>query len=230
MSCMDIDSRESSLRREYEHLEVSGDDVHKIVLSYLLHNCFKETAQAFISCTNMGQNAAECSVDIDKRKPIYNHIMKGEVMKAIELTNELASGLLGSNNDIYFELLALHFIELVRAKNCAAAVQFAQEQLHPFGKRDQYQDKYVGRLEDCMALLAYDEPETSPLFSLLAVEHRQTVADNLNRAVLAHANLPSYASMERLLQHATVVRQRLMQEHGKDGPPFFCLKNFLEGG
>jgi len=33
----------------------------------------------------------------------------------------------------------------------------------------------------------------------------------------AHANLPSYTSMERLLQHTTVVRQRLYQELGKVG-------------
>lgn len=33
--------------------------------------------------------------------------------------------------------------------------------------------------------------------------------------MLVHANLPSYTSMERLIQHITVVRQRLHQELGK---------------
>jgi len=33
--------------------------------------------------------------------------------------------------------------------------------------------------------------------------------------ITAHANLPDYTSMERLLQHTTVVRQRLHQELGK---------------
>lgn len=33
----------------------------------------------------------------------------------------------------------------------------------------------------------------------------------------AHANLPSYTSMEKLLQHTTVVSQRLHQELGKVG-------------
>jgi hypothetical protein len=70
-------------------------------------------------------------------------------------------------------------------------------------------------LQDCMALLAYEEPETSPMFSLLSMDHRQSVADALNCAILAHANLPSYTSMERLLQHTTVVRQYLNQELGK---------------
>ncbi len=35
-----------------------------------------------------------------------------------------------------------------------------------------------------MALLAYEEPETSPMFSLLSMDHRQSVADALNCAIL----------------------------------------------
>ena len=105
-----------------------------------------------------------------------------------------------------------------------------------------------------MALLAYEEPEKSPMFHLLSPEYRQNVADCLNRAILgmlivypasflfakvtwyfihlllirackstlilflslisAHANLPSYSSMERLIQQATVVRQLLHEEVG----------------
>jgi glucose-induced degradation protein 8 len=95
-----------------------------------------------------------------------------------------------------------------------------------------------------MALLAYEEPEKSPMFHLLSPEHRQNVAEGLNRAVLgmlyisclalalgsfisndltglplrlmtAHANLPAYSSLERVVQQATVVRQYLQQEVGK---------------
>lgn len=43
----------------------------------------------------------------------------------------------------------------------------------------------VGALwQDFMALLAYNEPEKSPMFHLLSLEYRQQVADSLNRAVL----------------------------------------------
>lgn len=38
-----------------------------------------------------------------------------------------------------------------------------------------------------MALLAYEDPETSPLFSLLSMDHRQSIADALNRAVLGES-------------------------------------------
>jgi len=39
-------------------------------------------------------------------------------------------------------------------------------------------------LQDFMALLAYEEPEKSPVFHLLGLEYRQHVADKLNRAIL----------------------------------------------
>lgn len=35
-----------------------------------------------------------------------------------------------------------------------------------------------------MALLAYEEPEKSPMFHLLSKDYRQQVADSLNRAIL----------------------------------------------
>lgn len=38
--------------------------------------------------------------------------------------------------------------------------------------------------QDFMALLAYEEPEKSPMFHLLSFEYRQHVTDNLNRAIL----------------------------------------------
>lgn len=143
--------------------KVSDGEVRKIVLSYLVHNCFKETAETFIACSGM-KRTADCSVDIDKRKrvflfcphqpectwmfqyllehmswcfffliavgrrnwnvcfpivnaAIYNHVLEGNVLKAVELTNQLAVDLLPTNKDVHFELLTLHFVELVRAKD-----------------------------------------------------------------------------------------------------------------
>ena len=50
--------------------QVSDSEVRKIVLSYLVHNCFKETAETFIACSGM-KRTADCSVDIDKRKRMF---------------------------------------------------------------------------------------------------------------------------------------------------------------
>ncbi|KAL5975084.1 hypothetical protein ACLOJK_031760 [Asimina triloba] len=189
---------------------VSDNDVRNIVLSYLVHNCFKETAETFITCSGMKQ-PADYPVDMDKRKPIFHFAVEGNSLKAIELTEQLAHDLLEKNKDLHFDLLSLHFVELVSSRKCTEALEFAQTKLTPFGN----EDKYVEKLEDRMALLAYEEPEKSPMFHLLSSDYRQSVADKLNRAILAHANLPSHPSMERLIQQLTVVTQCLHQELGK---------------
>ncbi|XP_020534799.1 glucose-induced degradation protein 8 homolog isoform X2 [Jatropha curcas] len=168
---------------------------------------------------------ADCVQDMEKRKRIFRYALEGNVLKAIELTEELAHDLLEINKDLHFDLLSLHFIELVCTRKCTEALEFAQTKLTPFGKVQ----KYVEKLEDFMALLAYEEPEKSPMFHLLSMEYRQQVVDNLNRAILAHANRPSYTAMERLIQQMTVVRQSLNQDHGKDGLQPFSLKDFLKG-
>ncbi|XP_060673663.1 uncharacterized protein LOC107420458 isoform X2 [Ziziphus jujuba] len=179
--------------------------------------------ESFISSAGMKQ-PTDYVEDMEKRKRILNFVIEGKGLKAIELTEELAHGLLEKNKDLHFDLLSLHFVELVCSRKCTEALEFAQTKLTPFGKMD----KFVDKLEDFLALLAYDEPEKSPVFHLLSLEYRQDVADSLNRLILAHANLPSHTAMERLIQQTTVVRQCLSEEIAKDGVPQFSLKDFLK--
>lgn len=209
--------------RVYENVTVNDNDVRNIVLSYLVHNCFKETAEALLIGIGTQQSVDYLS-DMDKRKAIFHFALEGDALKAIELTEKLAPNLLEQNEDLHFDLLGLHFIELVCSKKCTDALEFAQAKLTPFGKVQ----KNVEKLEDFMALLAYEDPAKSPMFHLLGSEYRQNIADNLNRAVLIHSNLPAYSSMERLLQQVTLIRQHLHQELGKDGPPPFSLQAFLK--
>ncbi|CAK7346299.1 unnamed protein product [Dovyalis caffra] len=151
---------------------IKDNDIHNIVLSYLVHNCYRETLESFVACTGMPE-PADYIEDMEKRK-------EGNALKAIELTEQLACDLLENNKDLHFDLLSLHFVELVSAKKCTEALEFAQNKLTPFGK----EQKYVEKLEDFMALLAYEEPEKSPMFHLLGLEYRQRVADKLNQAIL----------------------------------------------
>ncbi|PKA65553.1 hypothetical protein AXF42_Ash005887 [Apostasia shenzhenica] len=214
---MDLDPR------VYDNTTVNDNDIRNIVFSYLVHNCFKETAESFLTGTGMHQSV-DYFIDMDKRKAIFHYVLEGNTIMAIELTAQLAPNLLEENQDLHFDLLGLHFVNLVCSRNCTEALEFAQAKLTPFG----ITQKNVEKLEDFMALLAYEEPEKSPMFHLLGPERRQSIADNLNQAIIANANFPAYSSMERLIQQATVVRQYLHQELGKDGPPPFSLQAFLK--
>lgn len=45
---------------------------------------------------------------------IFHFALEGNALKAIELTNELAHDLLEKKEDLHFDLLSIHFGELVR--------------------------------------------------------------------------------------------------------------------
>lgn len=47
---------------------------------------------------------------------IYQFALEGNALKAIELTEQLATNLLEKNKDLHFDLLSLHFVELVCAR------------------------------------------------------------------------------------------------------------------
>ncbi|KAM7273128.1 hypothetical protein ACFE04_027792 [Oxalis oulophora] len=209
--------------RQHEHIAVNDNDIHNVVLSYLVHNCFNETVDSFVSCTGV-KHPADHLHHLENRKRIIHFALEGNALKAIQLTQQLVPDLLDNNTDLHFDLLSLHFVELVCSRKLEEALKFAQDKLTPFDKVH----KYVEKLEDFMALLAYEEPEKSPMFHLLSSEYCQHVADSLNRAILAHENLPSHTSMERLIQQTTVVTQCVSQEFGKDGHPTFSLKDFLK--
>ncbi|KAI3825596.1 hypothetical protein L1987_07088 [Smallanthus sonchifolius] len=209
--------------RQYEHIKINGKDSHNIILSYLIHGCFKDTVESLVASTGLKVPAAQLE-DMEKRKRILHFAINGNALDAIQLTEQLSPDLLENNKGLLLDLLSLHFIELISSKKCTEALEFAQVKLTPFGKVQ----KYVEKLEDFMALLAYEEPEKSPMFHLLSLEYRQHVADDLNKAILAHACTPSYSGLERIIQQATVVRQCLTEELGKDALSPFSFKDFLK--
>ncbi|KAJ0244968.1 Uncharacterized protein HA466_0184780 [Hirschfeldia incana] len=210
--------------RQLQHIVVNDNDIGSIVMSYLLHNCFDETADSLASSAGIKQPEVDRD-DMETRKQIIRLVMEKKALKAIKVTEQIGQGLLEKNKDLHFDLLCLHFVELICAAKCKEALEFAQTKLAPFGNVQ----KYVEKLQDIMALLAYEEPEKSPMFHLVSSEYRQQVADHLNRALLEHGNHPSYTPMERLLQQVTVARQYLTEENGKDAFPPFSLKDSLKG-
>ncbi|XP_062017803.1 uncharacterized protein LOC133734185 [Rosa rugosa] len=62
-------------------------------------------------------------------KRIYHCAVEGNALKAIELTKQLANDLLEKNKDLHFDLLSLHFVELVCSRNKGSTDQHA---VNPF--------------------------------------------------------------------------------------------------
>lgn len=47
---------------------------------------------------------------------IFHYALERNALKAIELTEQLAKDILENNKDLLFDLLSLHFVELVRSR------------------------------------------------------------------------------------------------------------------
>jgi len=74
-----------------------------------------------------------------------------------------------------------HLIELIRNKDVAGALDFAQT--HLAEKSEDCAD-IRSQLEQTLALLAFEDPESSPFGELMHVSQRQKVSTWCNIAVL----------------------------------------------
>jgi glucose-induced degradation protein 8 len=67
-------------------------------------------------------------------------------------------------------------------------------------------------LQDIISLIAYPTPSSSPLKHYLSQERRETVASSLNDFIVAKSGGNRWTSLERLVQQATIVREKLNLE------------------
>eukprot|EP00741_Cyanophora_paradoxa_P020800 tig00021312_g20079.t1 len=75
-------------------------------------------------------------------------------------------------------------------------------------------------VEAAVGLLAYEEPERSPLRHLLGPQRREAVADAVNSALLAFLGLPGESPLERDLVQLTAVQAELREANGGRGEVF----------
>ncbi|RIA98129.1 concanavalin A-like lectin/glucanase domain-containing protein [Glomus cerebriforme] len=101
--------------------------VHQLIMSYLVHHGYSETAKAFSTdavqlipgdSSEMEDVESENpSLDSDKdminRQRIRDAVLKGEIDFAIKLTNTFYPSVLPSNGDILFQLRCRKFIEMM---------------------------------------------------------------------------------------------------------------------
>ncbi|XP_050521165.1 ran-binding protein 9 isoform X1 [Daktulosphaira vitifoliae] len=92
---------------------------HKMVSTYLVHQGFCATAEAFISQTD--QSFEEEITSIKNRQKILKLVSTGRMGEAIEMTNKLYPGLLESNRNLLFKLKCRQFVEMVNGTDSEVA-------------------------------------------------------------------------------------------------------------
>ncbi|RKO93572.1 CTLH/CRA C-terminal to lish motif domain-containing protein [Blyttiomyces helicus] len=173
----------------------------------------------------LGGSAADTDADeggalgsLEARKKLYHLLMDGKVTEAIAYcASAFPQALAGDSPqtvEMRFLLQCQQFIERVRTSG-PEALTFARNEL---GEIDP-------KMKDVVGLIAYADPERSPLAEYLSPRRREQVATSLNSHILSLENLPPHTSIERLVSQATVVRDTMYTEatrekKGSKGPIF----------
>ena len=117
----DIEGEMRELRRKTQSLveeltwpRKQGEEqavLHHMVLSYLVHHGYSQTAEGFARC--VGQEISEELASMRNRQHIQKLVLAGKIGEAISSVDQLYPSLLPLNQDLHFTLKVRQFIEMV---------------------------------------------------------------------------------------------------------------------
>ncbi|KAI8054461.1 CTLH/CRA C-terminal to lish motif domain-containing protein [Syncephalis plumigaleata] len=181
-------------QQQLDNVDISKDELNRLVMHYLLVEGYKDAAEALARTTNV-RPAVELD-SIQARMEIRQAIQQGHIEDAIERINEQDPELLDAQADLYFKLQQQRLIEYLRQDKIQEALTFAQEELAQRGIEN---PALLEELERTMALFAFEDAQQSPLAHLMQEAHRQQTASELNAAMLAAQSLPQNSKLPTLL-------------------------------
>lgn len=229
-----IQEEREQQRAAVQSIKVSTGVVHQVVRKFLLHYGYAETLKAFDAAAGLGDNAPvndEEAAALELRQAIRRAILNGDIDKATSLIQSSFPQLLQEHSGfdvVSFHLCCQKYIELLREAKIEQAVLYAQTSMASFRQK---LPQYETTLRDVVALIAYENPQDSPLKHFLSLAHREKVADAVNSAILtlSAGEPPSFkptSLLERLLKQVVVVSSTLHEHNGGHGE-VFRLRDYL---
>ncbi|MBA0775639.1 hypothetical protein Gotri_010757 [Gossypium trilobum] len=190
----------------------------QLVRSYLLHYGYEDTLNSFDLASKStippiciaqenGFDEQDVVYALNQRKTIRQLIRNGEIDAAM---NKL--------RDWYPQIVQVGALE--------EAVKHGRIELYKFFGSAEADDPFDDLVQKCVALLAYERPQESPVGYLLEESHRDVVADTVNAMILStnpkmkdvHSCIQSY--LERLLRQLTACCLERRSANGGQGETF----------
>ncbi|KAL5715743.1 hypothetical protein ACHQM5_017520 [Ranunculus cassubicifolius] len=165
---------------------------HWIVRSYLIHYGYQDTLDSFDMASNNtlppiaavqenGFSEQGSMYALTHRKMLRQLIRDGDIDSAFGKLREWYPQIVQNDTStICFLLHCQKFIELVQVGKLEEAVKYARAELAKFFEVA----SLSGLVQDCIALLAYEDPSKSPVGYLLDMAQREAAADAVNIMVL----------------------------------------------
>ncbi|KAL7073354.1 hypothetical protein ACQ4LE_006946 [Meloidogyne hapla] len=184
--------------------EFDSVKLHELVVEYLVFSGYKEAADLLIKDAELpppNPPTLETTKNVDtlnERSAIHNSIVNGDIETALNLIGVIAPTLLTSNQKLQFKLLRQQLVELIRNKEVDKVLTFAQSNLAD--KCSEIPQDLFAKLEQTYALLAFDNPETSPFGYLMSLNQRNMLAYEVNESILSALNKPSISRLEQLFR------------------------------
>lgn len=176
--------------------------LNRLVLNFLIHEGYEQTAYKLAKELGINPNGSEEDDEyligwrsMSIRRQIKDMLLKGEIGDAIDTLNLLYPELLEQNNLLYFKLLLLNLIEMIRNHEeqgdgddkeqfIMKIVSFAQDKLTNKAIKN---IKFMEELELTMTLLIYsNKKEMLPpkLNQLFEIKLRRDIASLVNKCIL----------------------------------------------
>lgn len=226
-----------------EKMSLPQNVSHGIVRSYLLHYGYEDTLKLFdmagksslppISLAQEnGFDEQDNMYALNRRKTLRQLIRSGEIDEAIGKLHDWYPQIIQRNTSATcFLLHCQKFIELIRAGKLEEAVAYGRIEFEKVSGVEEFRQV----IEDCAALLAYEQPQKSSVGYLLSESQREIVADTVNAMILStnpkvedsQGCLHSY--LERLLRQLTACYLEKRSLNGDQGEAFH-LRRVLNCG
>lgn len=174
--------------------------MNRLVMNYLVLQGHREAAESFA-----GESATCVGADLETvghRRRILAAVHSGDIAAAEQRADELVPGVLAGDADLRFAVQQQRLIELIRAGDDDASLDFACDELAPLAEAE---PRFLPELERTMMLLAARDCRQSPEAGLLEAAQRERVAAQLNAALLSAERQDREAALPvtlRLLQRA----------------------------
>ncbi|KAF6265934.1 CTLH/CRA C-terminal to lish motif domain-containing protein [Scenedesmus sp. NREL 46B-D3] len=185
-------------------VRVAKEDMNKLVMNFLVTEGYVDAARMLEQESGTAPGVELGS--ITHRMEIRKAVQSGQVEEAIDKVNDMDPEILEEQQALFFHLQQQRLIELIRNRKTVEALAFAQEYLAPHGEEN---EAFLEELERSVSLLAFDEPQASPVGDLMDVAQRQKTASELNAAILSSQGQEREPRLLLLLKMMLWAQQRL---------------------
>lgn len=209
-----------------EAQELNCGDTMELVMSWLIHNGYGQTALALLR-ENGHQHSKPIELEKMKdRQRIREFVHSGQIDKAISLLNELYPGLLEHRSKELFQLKCLKFIEMIKNSPIEETMAYGQKELYPHHRRHPEDRAFIDAV---FSLLAYPDPESSPVGFLLDPKRREVVMDQLNSTILEFEGQSGSSKLERVLRQALLLKEELIENEASPSARFMNVSELIRG-